>query len=543
MLLALCKTAPNVQSGQSAQRLTYQLTPYILEAPIQSFAPSPFFRKIDPSPTEALTFNVTGALLALGLNYSDLQEAVTDSIWSFLNTCTRAADHAVSSPTGENVQLQDAMRTLTIVVALLGFLDAASAQTDFWKAGGRLALIRKVRHLLSEPFLISVETALSTIRNSHSHDRAAKEWRRIVRHYAELERPLGAMLLQRSFMYLVVSSTSLMVADAGRLRNAHILDILMSRGAKLLNGVPAGVEGDSHSLEVFAALAAEQMNFIEAGADFVRMGTPSQQKLACAVKASALVAFLNCSLLYDEVADADTIFTWLQETIEDPFQMADDTLASVVLRSLALLCYISPAFASPVSRLLPRFLVQSVPHGDTVTVTSNCLAFVLKSLSKDAVISTLYSLGNVLSPEPEAVLTDGQANGSAGEPGVTSVYAQRNTMESAISLRINGEDENIIAYGNVIQAICGIAEACQDEKITALAQSMLLQKLEKVNASADSQIIIGAAKLSLTGAQLEFRALLKMYTRLCQIGIVDNKDFVLAAVSALAYLPIQPKIC
>lgn len=532
VLLALCKTAPNIQSSQSAQRLSYQLTPYILEAPAQSFIPSPFFRKIDPSPTESLAFHVTGALLALGLNYPELQESISDSVWSFLNTCTKAADTVIGSPSGDpnTLHLNDAMRTLTIAVALIGFLDAASAQADFWRSGGRLALIQKVRDLLSEPFLVAVETALSTIRNSQNQDRDVKEWKRLIRQSSHLDRPLGSMLLRRSFMWLMVSTTSLMVAEAQELRHMHVLDLLMMRGPQLPLGMPKIGDADMHSVELFAALTVKQMNNVESGADFVRMGTPSEQSLAYAAKSAGIIAFLNCSLLNQEVADVDTLLVWLQETLEDPFQMADEMLAATIMKSLALICHISPSFSSTVCRLLPRFLVQNVPSGDTVTVASKCLAHVLNTLSKDAVISTLYSLGNVLSPEAETSLTNGQANGSTGGDGLPSIYANRHSMGSAISLKITGDEENAIAYENVVRAICGIAEARQDEKITALAQSMLIQKYGKVDAAADAQIIAGAAALSLNGGQLEFRSLLKWYTRTCHEGLVENKEYLLRAV-------------
>lgn len=506
----------------------------MLEAPVQTFIPSPFFRNIQPSPTEALTFNVAGALLALGLNYTELQETIADSIWAFLNTCTRAAEGAQSPRIGppDDFQLGDAIRTVTVAVALMGFMDAASAQADFWKASGRLALIQKLRQMMSEPFLVAVETALSTIRNAPSQDREVREWKRLVRHYAASDRPLGAMLLQRSFLWLVVSTTSLMVSGGDYLRGIHVLDLHMSRGAKLNSGPFKGVDNDLHSIEFYTGLAIEQMNYIEAGADFVRLGTSAQQKLAYAVKSAAIISFLNCSILNEEVADADTLFNWLQETLEDTFQMADQTLASVVLKSLALTCQVSPSFSSTVSRVLPRFMVQNAPQVETVTVASQSLAFVLKLLSKDAVISTLYTLGNVLSPESDRTFTNGQTNGSPGDLPLTSVYTHQPSMGSAISLRIKDNEESVIVYENVVKAICGIASACQDEKITALAQSMLLQKLDKVNNSVDAQIITGAATLALSGGQLEFRSLLKMYTRMCHIGVVDNKDFLLAAVSA-----------
>lgn len=421
----------------------------------------------------------------------------------------------------------DATRTLTVAVALLGFLDAASAQVDFWKSGGRLALIQKVRDLLSEPFLVAVETALSTIKNSPSQDREVRDWKRLIRQSSHLDRPLGAMLLRRSFMWLVVSTTSLMVADAQELRHMHVLDLLMMRGTQLPLEMQKITDADMHSVELFAALTVKQMNNVESGADFVRMGTPSEQRLAYASKSAGIISFLNCALLNEEVADVDTLLAWLQETLEDPFQMADETLAATVMKSLALICHISPSFSSTVCRLLPRFLVQNVPSGDTVTVASKCLAHVLNTLSKDAVISTLYSLGNVLSPEAE---TSSLGNGNTNVDGLPSIYANRHSMGSAISLKISGDDENAIVYENVVRAVCTIAEARNDEKITALAQSMLIQKYGKVDASADAQIIAGAAALSLKGGQLEFRSLLKWCTRTCHEGLLENKEYLLRAV-------------
>ncbi|KAK7430820.1 Phosphatidylinositol 4-kinase stt4 [Neonectria magnoliae] len=531
VLLALCKTAPNIKSGQSAQRLSYQLFPYILEAYVQVFVPSPFFRKIDPSPTEALAFHVTGALLALGINYDELRENVADKLWAFVNSCKRATESILSPQAGDpdNPHLQEAIRTATIAVALLGFLDAAAAQADFWKAGGRLALIQKIKELLSEPFLVAVETALSTIRNSHSQDRDVKEWKRYLRHYASSGRPLGAMLLHQSFMWLVVASTSLMVENGRNLRESHVLDILLSKGSALQKFLQ-GHEADFKTVEAYTSFTIDEINYIDAGADFIRMGSPDQQSLAYSVKAAALISYLNCSLLNEDATDAEILMNWLQDTLDDSVQMADETLASVTLRCLALICQVSPAFSSNVSRLIPRFIVQGAPQGETVTVASSSLAYVLKTLSKDAVISTLYTLGNVLSPGSEQGFTNGQTNGNAGEPGLTSIYANRQSMGSSISLQMYSEEETALVSGNVVQTICGVAAACKDEKITALAQSMLQQKLEKVNTGVDARIISGAAALSLVGGQLEFRSLLKVFTRLCHAGVVDNQTFLLEAV-------------
>ncbi|KAG7134671.1 Phosphatidylinositol 4-kinase stt4 like protein [Verticillium longisporum] len=529
VLLAFCKAAPSIKTSQSAQKLANQLVPYILEAHVQAFVHSPFFKKIDPSPTEALAFNVTAALLSLGTNYDALEEVVSDSLWAFINACSHAAENIVptSADPPEGPTLDNAIQTATIAISLLGFLEAAAAQADFWRAGGRLALIQRVKELLSEPFLIAAETAFSTIRNAHSPDRHTKEWKRTLRHYSVIGRPLGAMLLQRSFMWLLVAATSLLTTDATTLRSTHVLDVHMS-GTKQPEPSRAA-DVDIRSLDCYANMALNQMDYLEASADFVRLGSVGEQELAFAVKSAALISYLNCSLINEDVADSDNVMSWLEDALADPLQMADETLASVVLRAMAITCRITPSYANTVSRLLPRFIVQTAPDSKTVAIASKSLAFVLRKLSQDAVITTLYTLGNVLSPGSDRTIANGTMNDLSQE-GPTSVYAGRHSMGSSISLRITGEEETAVVWGNVVQAVCGIAAACNDQKITALAQSMLLQKIDKISPRVDAQIIIGAAALALKGGQLEFRSLLKMYSRISHLGVSSDKGFLLDAV-------------
>ncbi|KAI0136411.1 phosphatidylinositol 3 [Xylariales sp. AK1849] len=533
VLLALCKAAPAVQSSQSAQKLANQLIPYILEAHSQSFQPSPFFRKIEPSPIEAMTLHLTAALLSLGNKYDGLHETVSDRLWAFLAATKTVIQSIVPPETEEDAEqnLEDAIRVATIALALLGFLDAAAAQADFWRTGGRLALIQRVRNLLSEPFLTAVEGAFSSIRNAHASDRHAKEWKRHLKHYAARGRPLSANLLQRSFVWLLVSSTSLLLADAKDLRGAHILDLLLWKQSFLRPRPGNSPDADFRSIEMYASIARDELDRLEESADFIQMGSVSQQKLAFAVKASAMVSLLNCTMLNEDAADPDTLMAWLEESLLDPVQMLDETLASTVLRSMAVLCRLVPTYAPKVSRLLPRFIVQTVPRGDIVAIASKCLAFVLQLLSHDAVITTLYTLGNVLSPGAEQGLSNGSdADLVTAGMGANGIYHGRQSTGSSISLAVHGDEDTSVVYANIIQAICGIAKMSHDEKIVALAQAMLLQKLNNVNHSVDAQIVTGAAVLSLSGGQLEFRSLLRLYSRMCNAALTDDITILLTAV-------------
>ncbi|KXX81698.1 Phosphatidylinositol 4-kinase STT4 [Madurella mycetomatis] len=526
VLLALCKAAPSLRSAQSAQKLARHLAPYLMDSHVQAFAPSPFFRRIEPSPTESLSYHVTGALLSLGARHADVQQTISDNISAFLNACVHATESVSRADDDDPAAIEYAARTATITVALLGFLNAACAQADFWKAGGRLGLVTRVRDLLSQPFLVAVEAAFSTIRNAHSYDRQLKEWKRWVRHYDDVDRPLGAMLLQQSFMRLLVAATSLLVAEEDALRDSHVLDIIMSGNGMRRPLTARSAEADFRSVELYAAIAIDQMNYLESSADFDSL-SPAKQKLAASVKACALISYVNACTLNEDAADCEVLMAWLEDALGDAAGMADHELGSAVLKSMALLCRVSPSYAINVSRLLPRFIVQSGAQSQVIAVASKSLAFVLRMLSKDAVITTLYTLGNVLSPTNDRPFTNG-TNGDTQD--VSHVYAVRHSTGSSISLQISGEEESLIVQGNVVQAVCEIASACRDEKITGLAQSMLAQKIVKLSSPVDARIITGAATLALSGGQSEFRYLLKRYAVVAHDAVLENNHGILHAI-------------
>lgn len=535
VLLALCKAAPLLETPESAGKLAEQLYPYILEAHTQAFVPSPYFREIEPSPIEALSYNLTTALLSLGVNHEFLCDTVSERLWTYLRNCLNAAEAASSRHVANTEhEIEDAVHIAGLTLSILGFLDAAATYANFWTSTERLKLIERVQTVLSEGFLVAVEAAFSTIRNSNSPHSTVKEWKRYVRHYAAIGKPLGAMLLQRSLMWLLVAGTSLLLADIDVLRGSDILDLMMSGTSLSPPNSPTRAEPDFAIIETLADIAADEMSLLEDGADYLRLGSTWQQRLAFSVKAGALTSYLNCALLNEDAADADIIMTWLEDTLADPIQMADEILASVVLRSMALISKISPSFAPNVSRLLPRFIVQGGARGQTIAIASTCLAYVLQILSQDAVITTLYTLGNVLSSSASADRAlAGGINGDMSMDGSvnSTFYNGKQSTGSAISLVIGGDEDTSAVYENVIQAICGVANGCNDAKITALAQSMLLQKIDKVSRSVDAKIITETTTLALNGGQLEFRSMLKLYARIGHEGVLQGSEGLVNAVS------------
>lgn len=498
-------------------------------------APSPFLRSLEPSPFEALTYNLLTAVLAIGIKHESLHHVVLEHTTGYLHNCLEAVDsisvveHHNTTP-HRDMSARETFVVAAISVSILGFLEAAAIYVHFYTVAERLEVVRLLRQILTERFLVAVEGAFSSIRTSDTAADVFGEWKQYTRRYAVSGRPLGAMLLQRGFMRLLVSCSSLQVSSIDDLQQTDILDILMARPLPDDN---ERLDADLALQEIMADVAIEELRLLEDGSDYLQLGSAWQQRLASTVKAYALTIFLNCMVVDEDLADADVLMTWLEDTMTDPVQMADDTLASVVLKSMAVIAKTSPAIASSLSRSLPRFIVQGGLRGPTVTVASQCLAYILQLLSQDAVITGLYSLGNVLSagsandrPMGATALHDGSLN----RQGNSTRYTQQSSG-SAISLELSGEQETSAVYCNVVRAIVNIASICNDEKIAALAQSMLLQKLGRVSLAVDAQIITEAASLATSGGQVEFKSLLKLYSRFGHVSAVQGNNTLQEAVS------------
>ena len=309
-----------------------------------------------------------------------------------------------------------------------------------------------------------------------------------------------------------------------------VLDMLAARDE--LQFVPM-IHSDQALVEALVDIAAEAVRLLDDGSDYLRIGSAWQQRLSSEVKGSAFVTFLCCSIINDEIADIEVLVTWFEDALADSLQMSDETLANVILKSMAVLAKSSPATASNLSKMLPRVIVQGGLDSRTVAVASESLSSILKLLTQDAVISTLYSLGNVLTAgatDRASYLpaVDGNTQNKSSSNGTTN----HDAAGSAISLTPGDTDESSTSvYAGVIQTIVGVAISCNDDKITALAQSMLIQKMGRVNSSVDAMIITETGLLGVHIAPGELRTLLKFYARACHEALVGGHRATLEAVS------------
>ncbi|OQD76940.1 hypothetical protein PENDEC_c003G05071 [Penicillium decumbens] len=540
VLLALCRAASSVDNLEHASRLAPQLSRYLPESPSQLFRSSPFLQTVTPSPWEALTYNLTTALLALGNQYPPLRKTALGAVNGFLKNCAEAIravtpfQYSKSEAGGRGVA-HESMAILSIAVSLVGFLEASAKYTVIWSASEKLQIIEHLRAMLSEPFMITVETASSTIRNAAGAENLLKDWRKYARRYAANGRPLGAMLLQEGFMRFAKSCAASLIGSQN-LSDDQLLDEYMA-GVGIAKSYD---NADIALIERITDLIGEEIHQLEDGADYLQVGSPSQQQLAFSVKGNALIGFLNCVVLGEDAANNEVLLSWLEDTLTNPQQMSCTALAMTTLKCTAILARMSANGASLGRRNLLKFLTQGVAaSGSIVAVAARCLAQILSILSEDSIITTLYSLGNALSPSPNADQSaPSQAIGDPTAPEHNLPAYPKTGDGSQASFPAIGEEESL-TYRNVAHAIVIVATGCNDDKISALAQSMLLQKVGKINVAVDAYIIQETAVLALSGGQAEFQLLLKFYARIYLDGIHRGLDMISDAVQcAMAYLSV-----
>lgn len=490
---------------------------------------------IKPSPWESLTYNITTALLSLGSCYPSLRDTVFYAVNEYLYSCAGAID-TQDSGADKHGATQGSTNTLSIAVSLVGFLEASALHTSFWAASEKLQIVEHLRSMFTEKLMVAVETASSTVRNASATDPFLRDWRKYARRYAAHGRPLGGILLQEGYMGFVKSCASSLLGSQDLTTDEMLDDYMNGVGIARSHG-----DAEISLIQCIAQIVNEEMHLLEDGFDYLQLGSSWQQQLTYSVKALALIAFLNCVILAEDIARSDVFVSWLDETLTDPTQMSSIELGTAVLKSTAIVARMSPNNAAPGSRSLMRFIVQGgVSTGPIIAVAARCLAQTLGVLSQDAVITTLYSLGNALTAgsSPDKSYQSQTMADTPGQATPTTAPLSQPGDPSVVSLSVNGEEESAPHRG-IIHAIVTIATSCYDEKISALAQSMLLQKMGKINASVDACLIQETAALAPTTGKAEFQFLLKSYARVHHDGAARGGSNVTQAVrNAMTYLSI-----
>ncbi|KAI5818864.1 hypothetical protein BZA77DRAFT_306621 [Pyronema omphalodes] len=510
VLLALCQAAPSLRTHKSAEKLARQLHPYMIESPTQRFQASPYLRVIEPSPWEALATNITTALLHIGINFPDLREEVNGSLYSYLRRV-----QTVSEETEDEVEIA------CIAVSVVGFLESAAKVANFWTPEEREQLVVVVCEILSEQFMGKVDAAFQTMKSTQK--KQARQWIRYVGYYESIGRPLGALLIHHALQKLLVTGTSLIVTNSTALYDGEISDLLMKG-----RGVVSSIAPEEHvaTVESYVQLIASSIAMADEANSSTISGAEVKHSLAHSVKSEALTAYCNCVIL-SNVADASQLLQWLESTIADPNQMSNVVLAKATLKTLAILSRVSRDDAgsdSLIIGMLQRFIIEGSPCQEVVKIAAKCLSYVLQYSTEDAMITTLNTMGHILSSQkPETAL----------QAGALQPFEQQQTPAISPSLGANPEESRYNIYCNVIDTIVGIATNCTELKTISLCITILIQRIGKVKSQVHAKILSALALMVPVSTAADCKAIVEVFDRTTTDGIrLEDHALLEAALAA-----------
>lgn len=533
-LLALSKAALWINNGEKARQRNLQLSPWLSKAHRQDFTPSSALRHNLPSPWEQLTFQLTRAIIVMGTRHLDLLKDVTHTAIQYIQNCNSTLS-SLSLPTviSSDDDVEQCTQALRAASSLLGFLEAITVHILLWHKEEQALtdLVQVMLVTFSERNMQLVDGAARMIRASESKG-SLWEWRFYMSNYSSSKQPLGSAFLFQRFAAFLVAASSVLIVPPFRLTGTTTLELLTTEEELL--------ESTSHRASTLIRLITRHAISTLENIESSTVESLEHQDLLFVSKAHCLHALINCMSLEKEVARPELLLSWMERTMADTSSMNNEALAAVVLNSLPVVAKCSPTIVPSLSRSLPRFIVQSGISGGTVDVAARTLTYILRLISQDALITGIYTLGNVLTvtsknewPTRNHVVP----NGGLEAIKLNTQQSQLSTAHSTgsvISLNLSDEEETSAAHGNVVRAVVCIALSCHDEKIAALAQSMLLQKLGRVSPAVDIHILREASKLALGSSITEFKSLLKLYNRIGHEAVKSVNHTNISAVSSIS---------
>ena len=462
-----------------------------------------------------------------------MRHEVNQGLSSYLQQCTKLSQNLSRTHDLEGGELswtqkgKHLQNAFALVTSLNGFLEATALHASFWTQEEQLNLLSNVQSLVTDEFLTAVETIVSMIRNAETHETAIRNLRRFIGLYDRARLPIGAISIKFAFAKLIERCAGLLVVPNALLVEKGTLPALMS------SNYDRDLQPVNASLwDAIAESSARQLADLEEGSDYLQLGTAWQLRCAYALKASCLTSYLCCAVTQEEAVDLELLLSWLEKAVADPLQSSDEVLACTALRCLARLAKESETVASTLSRSLPQMLIHRTLVDKVGKTAAECLLYVLRLLSPDAVITTIWGLGNSLT------VTRGETEKAdeLASTGVSSDHEpyRKGTIASGSTASLLGEGHTTSSHNRdlVINAIVVIAKGVGDTKIVALAISMLVQKFGKVTRAMDYAIMRGAGDLACKSDVAQFKSLVRFYLRLIQEGVSDSKSDILEPVSS-----------
>ncbi|KAK9470089.1 uncharacterized protein V1510DRAFT_303069 [Dipodascopsis tothii] len=521
VLLTLCAAVGELSSKEQAVRLLDQMGQYLAEIPQQRFAASPYIRELQPSPWEHVTGQLVLAVLDVGARFESLRPAVAEHVKTYLQRLHGVWKGAFAGAFAPAV-------AFPVIFSFQGFLRALAERPKYHKDFKEQ---ESLIYLIYDFFHDDVLTRLDTTLAEYDADEAEDEWAVYCQRYAALERDLGSVQLRFFFVeylrHVVGHATLAADATADVRGDQTYLDVVMQSARPVID------DAQTSLLKVCCEYATLEIKFFQYSAETVALASEGWRAILFALKA-ALQEILCFGVLYD-IIDKDDLMKSIEASFISDDEILDEVLVQRILKIMALMSKLSSDVGSSLVRIFPILIVKYGASKATIETGTSSVAYALQLLSQDAVISALYTLVNVLVSPAHRSSSNlaALANGREREPanGSRRSLDRTSSVGSNISLLSANEEERNYIFENAIHALAMLIEKYDDQKITALTISILVQKMRTVNHFIDEVIVVALSRLALCAAERDFTMVVKLYSRLAVDAVAKNDDEMCEAVS------------
>ena len=407
----------------------------------------------------------------------------------------------------------DVKELLLATYTLKGSCEAAVTTMSTTSSQFASRLISVIKPLVDGQLLIGIESLLSSLNAEltprktssgsirHPQDTQLHYLLRIRTRYIIEGDPPGALIIQRHLLKLFEHICYLACPSGERKPSFLPLHDFKERFSLL---------GKS-TLKSISELATTQLDSIEASADFLKFKTSPHQDLSLGLKATCLR--LACIAFVTDNGTPE-IPSLVKSVLTDSTQMSHIELGSACLDSVGVISMNCHEYTADLNRSLRNFIIntQTDRSSGLICIAAHRLAWCLNAISKDKVVSTLYSLVNVLAPGTTSS-ADRSAVSLRPRTALSMMNFDQHATASSISLNMQTDDQRQQVYSNVIEAIAEMVCELREEKIAELMISLLGQKFGRVNEGVDRSLIWGLAKIATVVKEKDLRRILKLQAK------------------------------
>ncbi|CCH41494.1 phosphatidylinositol 4-kinase [Wickerhamomyces ciferrii] len=531
IILALTKSSSSITNFDQAVALLEIIEPYLLESPFQQFR-SHLSLQLSPSPWENITKELVEAIVIIASKFQNLEEQIELVLNKYLSIFENNSNLKLSS-----------------YFSFIGFLKALINKTTFLNTN----LIKKLVLLVDGGFLNSVEK-IGSESLSDEHD-----YNYLLAYQANGDE-FSSLLFVRLIQELSTSVLKDIVKTNSQSNEISLIDYLLEVTAadydgevdnkSVLDAVKTSLSYKLDLLESLVKNSLLQVNELDQGSGYINISSFERIKLALHTKSLAYQV-IGTGLLVDLVSP-DTVLNLVRNSLSHTHEIADEHLAPVIISLGSLLCYRDgKVISGQLINSFPLIISNSstrVNNERFIQRISQSLALGLKPLNQDSIVTTIYSLVNLLAVDnegaPVAAIRDLKLRSARGTFNSLDAAARPSRANTLQSLRGQGSTSSVniqskpnvndqIIFKNAIESVIEIAKKYDDPSILVLTVTVLSQKFQKVSKQLDYQLLHGLAGIAPSLSKKEFLIMMKMFdSGINSANETNDHSFVSAIVNA-----------